>query len=137
MHTRTAYKLIPVPPVERREGERERRAQGKTEERGRRGKRKTGEGEKETRRGRERSRKKNWPAGLITSPGPGLTLVYRGLSGPRISPRCQRRPRRGQRRRRRGGDSFREIFLARTATYEKRIYVEEPCLGSAGSSAER
>lgn len=34
MHTRTAYKLIPVPPLERRRVKgRTKRAQGKTEER--------------------------------------------------------------------------------------------------------
>jgi len=55
VHTRTAYKLIPVPSLKKRgtrekerERERERGAQGKTEERGHRGKRRTEKGEEET-----------------------------------------------------------------------------------------
>jgi len=67
VHTRTAYKLIPLCRAIEEEG---RRAEGKVEERD----------EREREREREEL-KKNWLTGLITSPGPGLTLGAR-LLGP-------------------------------------------------------
>lgn len=115
VHTRTAYKLIPV-CRRRRAGER--RAQGKAEERteveGAR--RRIGERE------RERGVEKNWPTGLITSPGPGLTLgpasksptrttTAAAMAGWRLVPR--------------------DFSGANRATREKTVYVKALCLGVA------
>lgn len=80
MHTRTAYKLIPVPALERKDG-----VKGEGEGRGVKPKKEAVEVEKDSARERKRNGareagKKTGRRGLITSPGPALTLVHRGLS---------------------------------------------------------
>jgi len=107
VHTRTAYKLIPLCRAIEEEG---RRAEANTSKKEIRERERARERERERERGRERGIEKKLAGGSYYEPGSRSHACARGFLGPRISPR----------RRRRWPFSFREIFLARVAACAKK-----------------